>query len=438
MNKKIKIFMFDFVPLKNKGEEAILRGIEDLLKHQTNNDIEMYFFDEVKKVTVLNNFTLLPKEWIFKSKARSNIYLKRLIKDITNKIAIRVDYFLATFLNVHSIRSKIAKHNELLKLFNQCDLVLAGHDGVFSLIHSQVILYSKSINKSVGTFGAGGYVHFDKANWIDKQLLLKSINQADFFYVREEGVIKILNNLSGTHMAKLAPDPAFYMADLEPNDFQRQLKENNLNEIINKDNYINVGVTIAHKRCNYLKPFFKSNLTLEEILNLHTTYLAKTFDELVGLNPKIKLIFLPHSLEIWPKNDVEAARRVIQSMKNKNSCILIDKDLTPRFLKAFIRNLDFIIGQRAHSMIGAASVKTPYAALVASNDTRTIDILGKMCEQEDSILFMDKTDSITQASKLFKLIKNRFNIKKDLELRMTSMFNNLIDVQKDIHSSIKS
>ena len=58
--------------------------------------------------------------------------------------------------------------------------------------------------------------------------------------------------------------------------------------------------------------------------------------------------------------------------------------------------------------------------------------------QEDSILFMDKTDSITQASKLFKLIKNRFNIKKDLELRMTSMFNNLIDVQKDIHSSIKS
>ena len=437
MSKKIKIFMFDFVPLKNKGEEAILRGIQDLLGYQKNSVIEMYFFDEVERVTILDNFTLLPKEWIFKSKVRPRTYYKRLLNDITDRIVTRFYYFLATFLNIHLIKYKIAKHNSLLKLFNECDLVLAGHDGVFSLLHSQIILYSKSVNKSVGTFGAGGYVHFDKTNWIDKKLLLKSINQADFFYVREEGVIKILNNLSRNHYAKLAPDPAFYMNDLEPKGFQKKIIENSLSETLINGDYLNVGVTIAHKRCNYLKPFYNSTLSLDEILNLHTNYLADTFDELIILNPKVRLIFLPHSLEKWPKNDVEAARRVIERMKNKASCILLDKDLTPRFLKAFISNLDFIIGQRAHSMIGAASVTTPYAALVASNDTRTIDILGKMCEQEDSMLFMDKTDPITQASKINKLFECRVRIKKDLKLRMKSMFDNLIDVQKDIHSKIK-
>ena len=44
----MKVFIADYVPLKNKGEEAIIRGIAEFFILQFNECIELILFDDSK------------------------------------------------------------------------------------------------------------------------------------------------------------------------------------------------------------------------------------------------------------------------------------------------------------------------------------------------------------------------------------------------------
>jgi hypothetical protein len=64
MNETLHILIADYVPLANKGEEAIVRGIEDLLSD--GRPVALGLFDNVPDVARRGNVTIFPRQWLFR------------------------------------------------------------------------------------------------------------------------------------------------------------------------------------------------------------------------------------------------------------------------------------------------------------------------------------------------------------------------------------
>jgi len=56
----LHILVADYVPIANKGEEAIVRGIEDMLS-------------DGEAVTQQGNITVFPRDWIFRFEGRAGL-----------------------------------------------------------------------------------------------------------------------------------------------------------------------------------------------------------------------------------------------------------------------------------------------------------------------------------------------------------------------------
>jgi polysaccharide pyruvyl transferase WcaK-like protein len=72
-----------------------------------------------------------------------------------------------------------------------------------------------------------------------------------------------------------------------------------------------------------------------------------------------------------------------------------------------MRECDFLVGERTHSLIGSVSVGTPLAALTNRRDTRTHGIIGQMCGCRGHIVDMDITSTTDAARKVLELFENR-------------------------------
>ena len=61
----MKIFIADYLPIKNKGEEALLRGIQSLYEEKYHTDVEFCVFGPVSEVCLDGNITSYPVEWCY-------------------------------------------------------------------------------------------------------------------------------------------------------------------------------------------------------------------------------------------------------------------------------------------------------------------------------------------------------------------------------------
>ena len=101
------------------------------------------------------------------------------------------------------------------------------------------------------------------------------------------------------------------------------------------------------------------------------------------------MLFLPHSVE-ETGSDIVAARHVAEQMKaTPDDYAILEQDCGARLLKSIVRECDFLVGERTHSLIGSVSVGTPFAAMTNRQDTRTHGIIGRMCRCEPQIIDMD-------------------------------------------------
>ena len=56
----MKIFVADYLPLANKGEEEILRGIETLFKKNGHEYVSFSVFGDVPSIEKVDNVTIYP------------------------------------------------------------------------------------------------------------------------------------------------------------------------------------------------------------------------------------------------------------------------------------------------------------------------------------------------------------------------------------------
>ncbi len=100
--------------------------------------------------------------------------------------------------------------------------------------------------------------------------------------------------------------------------------------------------------------------------------------------------------------------------KNQEKVVLIENEYNAAILKGFISKLDFIISERLHALIGAASVGTPFIAITVKEDIRSQDIISKTVGMEDLIFNINDPSINEFMLKFEEVYNNRYNIKNNL------------------------
>jgi len=210
----------------------------------------------------------------------------------------------------------------------------------------------------------------------------------------------------------LAPDPAFAMQPAEAREAHMVLEcHKSYREALKAGKKI-VGVTVREKGITYRYSFV--DVAPERKVRVHAECLGQILDNLVQEGNAFA-VFLPHAIE-KDHSDVAAAHHVAECMNSSpDDYVIIEEDLGARVLKSIIRECDFLVGERAHSAIGAVSVGTPFVILTNKADFRTHGIIGDMCGCESLIFDMERPDLKSTRERIFDCFAKREGIRKKLE-----------------------
>ncbi len=401
------ILIADCVPLANKGEEAIVRGIEDMLSN--GRPVSLGLFDNVQDVTQQGNVTVFPREWLFRFEGNSALSGRR---RIFMQMWIAAQLQLGNYGPLRNLATG-GSHacRPLQDFFERTRYVLVGHDGVFCVESCGIVHLAKQHGKRVGILGASTGIaggRFYKAG-----LYRRAMEECDFCFFREEHSCESMRQVSrDPARLQVAPDPAFAMRADPPEAAREVLERDERYRAAKQAHRPLIAVTALEKGRVYAG--FRPDLHGAAKQQAHATYLAAILDVLITRHHAFAL-FLPHSVE-ESGSDVVAARHVAARMKvTPGDYTILEHDCGARLLKAIVRECDFLVGERTHSLIGAASVGTPFAAMTNRQDTRTHGIIGRMCRCEAQIVDMDAASEQDASRKVCELFEKRDSIAKSLE-----------------------
>ncbi|MFC1764466.1 polysaccharide pyruvyl transferase family protein [Planctomycetota bacterium] len=386
MGDTVHILVADYVPLANKGEEAIVRGMADLLGQ--GRLVRLGVFGLVEQPETVGNITVFPWFWIFRAQGNRSLKGKqRLLHDILLSCQMRLGYLgPVKHLQAPGCRDR----QPLVDFFQAADLILVGHDGVFCTESCAVIHLAKRSGKRVGILGASATLA-PKARAYKGWLYRRALTESDFCLVREHYAQQSLAAVAADpNTIKVAPDPAFAMQPASRDDVECLLAPYERFQAARQAGRPIIAATVLEAGRVYAG--FRPELNGEEKRRAHASYLATIFSTLVEETQAL-ILFLPHSIEQYG-NDVQAAQRVVSLMPAaKDSTLILDRDLDARMLKGIVQTCDFLVGQRTHSLIGSVSMATPFIGLTNRADTRTHGIIGVMCECEKQLIDMDTVDT---------------------------------------------
>jgi polysaccharide pyruvyl transferase WcaK-like protein len=404
MEEKLHILVADYVPLANKGEEAIVCGIEDLLSR--GRPIALGLFDNVPEVTQRGNITVFPREWLFRFEGNSSLSGRR---RLWRQVRIALELRLGISGPLGHLTSA-GPYRPLADFFDRAQYVLVGHDGVFGVESCGIIHLAKRHGKRVGILGAstglaGG--RFYKA-WLYRRAMAES----DFCIFREGHSCASMKSVSRQPAQLLiGPDPAFAMQPAPARAAREILDRCESCRKARQHHRPVVAVTALEK--GRIFAGFRHDLPGPAKQQAHARYWAAILDALIAQHQAF-VLFLPHSVE-ETGNDVVAAQHVREQMRaGPDDAAILDQDCGARLLKSLIRECDFLVGERTHSLIAAVSVGTPFAALTNRQDTRTHGIIGDMCRCEGQMIDIDVTGEADASSKVSLLFEQRGSLRQSL------------------------
>jgi len=407
MDDALHILIADYVPIANRGEEAIVRGIEDMLSD--GQPVRLGLFDNVAAVTQQDNITIFPREWIFRFEGRTGL-------SGSGRVLLQAGIAAQLRFGAYGPLKNLTdagreKCRALQDFFRRARYVLVGHDGVFGVESCGIVHLARKHRKRVGILGAStgiGNGRLYKA-WLYR----RTIDECDFCVFREEHSRDNMRQV-GRQPEKLlvGPDPAFAMRPDEPEKARAVLERHEAYRRAKQAGRAVVAVTVLEKGRVY--GGFRPDLQGRQKQQAHARYVATILDSLVEKH-RAFVLFLPHSTE-KAGSDVVAAGHVVEQMKTPpGDSLILKQDCNARLLKSIMRQCDFLVGERTHSLIGSVSVGTPPAALTNRRDTRTHGIIGRMCRCRGHIVDMDITSAADATRTVLELFENRSAAREHLE-----------------------
>jgi polysaccharide pyruvyl transferase WcaK-like protein len=406
VDDRLHILVADYVPLANKGEEAIVRGIEDMLA--PGRPVALGLFDNVSQVTERDSITIFPRSWLFRFEGNAALSSRgRILRQARIALELRLGIY-GPLRNL--LAAGAGPYGPLAEFFARARYVLVGHDGVFGVESCGIIHLAKRAGKRAGILGASTGLAGGRA--YKAWLYRRALEESDFCIFREEHSCESMRQICrDPAKLRVGPDPAFAMAAAPPEAAREVLERQELYRRARQDRRPIVAVTALEKGRIYAG--FRPDLQGPAKQQAHAQYLAAVLDALVAQH-RAFLVFLPHAVEPTA-SDIVAARHVAAQMKaGRADLLILEQNCDARLLKSLIRECDFLVGERTHSLIGSVSVGTPFAALSNRQDTRTHGIIGTMCRCEDQMIDIDVLDDQRAAAKIVALFARRDAIKASL------------------------
>ena len=409
MSKEKWIMIGDWVPLQNKGEEAIIRGIEDMYMNVApSSSVQIGLFDLVDNYQVKGNIHIFPLKWVYP------YYDSFLYKNFNIRKLFLIGKSICNRLGLHNYSKNIFsdRYPELYNFIKSSEIVFVGHDGSFSPFGAGVLSVLQKHNVNTAIIGAGFtpnriLIPFIKHYWTSLFLKCK------FITLREERTYKFVKALvPNKENVLLAPDPAFFFteADELPESFKK------LNFGVSGNSL--VGVTVCENSIVFKEAFRNEGLGFSAKQEFHAKYIASLLENLANIN-KCTFVFLPHCIEEGIGNDIRVAKSVAMHLR-KDSYVILENDYSVREMKRILAEFDFVIGERTHSIINSISIGTPFVAITNTQDKRTHDIVANMCGL-NYIINLDYSDVDGHSQFINETFAARLQIKDGLAAISTKM-----------------
>lgn len=390
------IFIADFLPLANKGEEEIIRGIETLFIDKYHEDITFRVFGDVKSVTQVGNVKVYPRSICYP------------LNGITGKKRVLNDIWMAIkgFLGLYPYRKNIQNYQGLLNDLRTCDEVIIGHDGFFNLKCALLGIFLSKQNIKYSILGAGFNKPGKKISWIFDKVYKKCFDAAKYIILREQTAYDYVSHISLNKIVELLPDPAFFC----PSD---KFNLDTINLVEKKygfdEDALKIGITICENSISFSTAFIYSSSKIVD----HREFIK---DLLLHVSEKknCRFYFLPHCIEEGAGNDLVIARDIVSRLQGRINCEIITEDMPVLDIKHIISKMDMMIGERTHSIINSISTSTPFVALTCAADFRTHDIVGKGCGLNGNIYDLDYPDLSKLESGILSILNNRQDAIKKL------------------------
>ena len=382
-NSKINILCPEYVPLENKGEEAIIRGTIDVIFGQQEEPCEYHMVDmNIDEYQYVNGLHMHPGKLFFSDWRSREFGLGLSFEQIYSSSCSLLRNFLNKFFpfwirKPHKEATRLKrilsgeikgpkKYQESIVLLQKVNFIIAGHNGGLDEYVCHILNELHTIKIPYGIFGSSM-----KPNVTQKELL--NVFQKSF----ENSLFNIARNPLGYKWAvknfphcefELNPDPAFGMFPADDKEIDKIIKENGLSKLFEKD----VIMVTTAEPAPISRHSFQGKVGVFQKIEAHRKFLAdllKNIHETTDSN----IIFLPHT--IGP--NIQMDDRLISKDAIKRSGLesdervfLLESDLTAKQLKGLISRAEFIVAERVHSIIGAIGVRTPFISLASDKDTR--------------------------------------------------------------------
>lgn len=379
------IYIPEHIPSENKGEEAILQGIYHGLKKQTSDlTISVFSYEpDVDKANYGSSFKVV--SGITFRPPYGNI--SRPVK-ILKILSIWFKHF--NFVICYRLLGNASFHlfkGENWRELIDADVIVVGHDAVFSDVNILYALLVKLLGKKATIFGVG----FGKFRFkMIERLASKVLPFIDLVVVREKRTSTYFKSLtSRPDKIFLKPDPAFLMEPIRGIPIDEMMKKEGINKTDKP--LIGVIVTVGLSYYKFNDGIFNSE---EERYESYMCYFSKIVEAILKETGGT-VVFIPHCLKSanWKTDDRVCGRSVVERMrKGKEDVILVEDDYNAATLKGFMEQLDFLVSMRLHAVIGAGSVGLPFIMVATKEDQRSHDIVENCIGRPDLIYDINQSD----------------------------------------------
>ena len=399
----LQVFIPEVVPLDNKGEEAILRGLQDLLFPGQSVHFHILSFD-FKGPRTIGNLTLYPWRWFYPVWVFRELFVSIAPLDLLNlfgflwqglrnrlpilaRRAHAAIWFNEWLLRGGSLGGLLwGARKDAVRRLLKSDFILAGHDSAMGLREAHLLRWLTNRGAAFGVFGCGMNTRF--ANGTVASVYTSVFGSARFLYFRDQETKDGIVDRCGLAEARLAPDPAFAMHPVDDAIVSRFVSEEGLAGFFSRPV---VMMTVVENEV--ILGSFKSQRTPTQKARAHYALVGRLVDHVVerwGAN----VLFLPHCVGPTARlDDRRIAARVVEMCRSDRASVkVLNTPCDARMLKGLIRRAHLLVAERIHSIIGAVGVGTPFLCLGNPSDRRTKHIIGKMCRAEDLVFDLSDPD----------------------------------------------
>ncbi|MCK4306992.1 polysaccharide pyruvyl transferase family protein [candidate division WOR-3 bacterium] len=452
LERELRVFIPENFPLENKGEEAILRGIEDMLSQSGLSVLFCTLPTTCNRKKIKGNVIMYPHEWIHSSwyyltfqpgfsfpalystlccicRHILNRFLPNWIKIMP--LPLRLLIWLEK--DVPWLRKLFPERYEMLQELKKMDIVIAGHDGVFRPREYHILNFMRDMGLVYGIIGCS----LKPGNPKIARMYEKSFSNSLFLYFREKFSYEwVQEQLPSLKKSAIAPDPAFAMRPVETKEVDSIIKKEKLDNI-----FLMPVVMMTVTENVMIKRFaFKDKQKVINKIRAHRYLMANLVQHIID-EWNASIIFLPHSTGITDElEDRRIAKEIMKLVKNPMNRVKIiyNEEYGARQLKGLIGRADLLIGERVHSIIGAVGVNTPFVCIGSKNDFRITGIIGNMCQCSDCLYYLESAALETLCAFADSIWKRKEAIRERLKNVSSEMQAQLSGIGNEILAYVKS